>query len=303
MPGLLLLPYLFLIALLHGNHRKVLMNRYIYICAFLTIAACAAYYGLREANYPGYWQLVKKSEFNRFSGKGIEWHVQAFDFYLQNFVAQKRYFVLIYLLPVTFATFYAAGRLQTKRIFLYLWIIIAGYFLFISIPPVKLEWYDAPLYPLFALVFGIFVHEICSKWIRKPGYAPYLIVASSAIVCWPHYRHILEKTRFIPEKVVDFEREGLVMRQLAQAKPAETTYTVLVETKKEVHLDQVKFYQRSFEQERGAKIGFKDRVWGLRASEKVLFAQERWADSVRVHFPAALVLFESAQGKLLELKR
>jgi hypothetical protein len=93
------------------------------------------------------------------------------------------------------------------------------------------------------------------------------------------------------------------MRQLAAAKPAEITYTVLINKKKEVHLDQVKFYQKALQQQRGADIQFKDQMSDLSVGEKVLLAQNRWADSVRLHFPASVVLFESAQGKLLELNK
>ena len=245
MPGLLLLPYLFLISLLHGNYRKVFFNPSAYVYAALAVGACVAYYALREAHSVGYWELVKKSEFNRFSGKGIEWHVQPFHFYFSNFTEQKRYFFLVYLLPLTLSSFFITSSVQIKRVLVYFWIITLGYFLFISIPPVKLEWYDAPLYPCFAILFGITVHE----WMKKIAasnqhWMPAGSVALSLLLCFPHYHYTWQKIHYSADKIADFERPGLVMRQFAKAHPDSTDYTVFIDKRKVEHLDQVKFYQK-----------------------------------------------------------
>ena len=301
MPGLLLLPYLLIISCLPENYRRVFFNKSLYFYATLTMAACLAYYVLRELDYPGYWDLVKKSEFNRFSGKGVEWHQQPFNFYLKNFTEQKRYFFLIYLLPLTLLTFLTGRYAPTRRVFLYICLITLGYFLFISIPPIKLEWYDAPLYPLFALLFGIATkHGVESLAGRHPWW-PLVMVALSLALCWPHYRYTWREIQYSPGKTVDFEREGLVMRQLSVEQPLIRDYTVFIDKRKVEHLDQVKFYQKAFAHDWQANILLKDKVAELHPGERVLVAQPRFADSIRLYFPAADTIFAIPEGALIRI--
>ncbi len=303
MPGLLLLPYLFIISLLHGNYRKVFFNRSAYLFAGLTLIACAGYYALREMHDAGYWDLVRKSEFNRFSGKGIEWHIQPFDFYLMNFIEYKRYFFLVYLLPFTLFTFLVSRSAQVKRIFLYVCMITVGYFLFISIPPVKLAWYDAPLYPLFALLFGITAHAVITRLLEhQPKWAPLAIVAASLVLCLPHYRTTWKNIHFDPAQTVDYEREGLIMRQLAETRPELLSYTVFIDKRKVEHLDQVKFYQKALAHDRQANILFKDKTNELTHGELVLVAQPRFMDSISVYFPVQDTILETPQGRVVRLR-
>ena len=304
MPGLLILPYLFIISLLHDNIRKVFWVREVYIFAAAAILLCAGYYALREWNHPGYWTLVKQSEFNRFSGKGVEWHIQPPLFYLENFVVSKRYYPLIFFLPFTLAGFLWIRPGALRRVFTYSWIIAAGYLAFISIPPVKLEWYDAPLYPFFALLFGISVSEGAQKLSEKTLHvsALWLSVAITAALCFLPYQHIWEKIQYAPEKMADFEWEGVFIRQLQEAHPERLDYTILKQVKHPEHLDQVKFYQKTFEYHFGAPIRVESNWRNVRAGEHVLVSQPTLSDSLRQQFPAAVVEYETQYGKLWLLK-
>jgi 4-amino-4-deoxy-L-arabinose transferase-like glycosyltransferase len=304
MPGLLILPYLFIISLLHGNHKKVFPISEVYVFAGAALLLCAGYYLLRDWNHPGYWELVKKSEFNRFSGKGVEWHVQPPLFYLENFVAAKRYYPLIYLLPLTLAGFWFIRPGQMRRMFLYCWIIAAGYLTFISIPPVKLEWYDAPLYPVFALLFGIAVSEGASRLserIKVPAVAAIALVIT-LLCCWGPYRHIWKKIHYAPENMSDFEWEGVFIRQLQEAHPEWLDYVILKQVKHPEHLDQVKFYQKTFEYRFSAPITVESDWQNIRAGQRVLVSQPALSDSIRSRFPTASVEFETAYGKLWTIR-
>lgn len=304
MPGLLILPYLFIITLLHGNFRKVILAKEAYIFAALVISLCIGYYALREWQAPGYWALVKQSEFNRFSGKGVEWHIQPPLFYLENFVANKRYFPLIFLLPFTLAGFVWIRPGSLRRVFTYCWIIVAGYLTFISIPPVKLEWYDAPLYPFFALLFGISISEgarsLSEKMPRMS--AALLSLAFTAVLCFLPYQRIWEKIQYTPEKMADFEWEGVFIRQLREAHPEWLNYTILKQVKHPEHLDQVKFYQKTFEYRLGAPVQVESNWRSVKAGERVVVSQPALSDSLKQQFPASVVEYETPYGKSWLLK-
>lgn len=305
MPGLMLLPYLFIISLLHGNYKKVFPVKEVYFVAAAALLFCAAYYWIRDMNHPGYWELVRKSEFNRFSGKGVEWHKQPAMFYLENFVVSKRYFPLIYLLPLTLSAFFFVRQQRLRAVLMYAWIIVAGYLLFISIPSVKLEWYDAPLYPFFALLFGIAVSEGASKIadrIKMPSSASALALFLTLACCFVSYRNIWQKVQYAPEKMSDFEWEGVFIRQLQEAHPDWLDYVILKKVDHPEHLDQVKFYQKTLNYRLSAHLTVESDWSKIHAGQQVLVSQPALSDSIKSHFPHASVRFETGYGKLWDVK-
>ncbi len=303
MPGLLLLPFLFIISLLNGNYQKVFRYRAVYISAALALLACAGYYVLREMNSPGYWELLKKSEFNRFSGVGVAWHKHPASFYFQNFTELKRY-PLIWALPLTLTAFFTAQSQKTRRFFGYCTVIVAGYLAFISWPPVKLEWYDAPLYPFFALMFGVAVSE-GAEWIekwQKRRLAWGIALIAAAACCQYPYRLVWEKIQYSPDKMADFEREGVFIKQLQAAHPDWLNFTMLKSVKHPEHLDQLRFYQKTFQARFGVPLAVATDFKSLQSGGQVLVAQPAQIDSVFRHFPGAEVLFQTDYGRLIQLK-
>ena len=303
MPGLLLLPYLAIIALLPHNYRKVLPYKSLYLYGAMALLACAAYYVLREWQTPGYWALVKKSEFNRFSGEGLAWHKHDAWFYLRNFTELKRY-PLIYWVPLTLPAFFLLRPGQLRRFFGYCWLIAAGYLAFISWPPVKLEWYDAPLYPFFALIFGLAVSESAGWAARKLGWRTDWIAALgiTLLLCWQSYGLVAEKIDYQPAKMADFEREGVFINQMLREHPDWLDYAVLKKVKHPEHLDQVKFYQKSLLQRFGVQIAVYTDFKEAAAGQRVLVSQPEQADSLLLRFPATQTLYATEYGRLLLLK-
>ncbi len=303
MPGLLLLPFLGLIALLPKNYRKVLPYRSLYLYGGLALLACASYYLLREWQTPGYWALVKKSEFNRFSGEGLAWHKHDAWFYLRNFTELKRY-PLIYFLPLTLPAFFLMGPGAIRRFFGWCWLIAAGYLAFISWPPVKLEWYDAPLYPFFALIFGLAVAEAAGWLARKFQGVPDWAIAPgiALLLCWRSFLLVAEKIEYQPDEMADFEREGVVINQLLQEHPDWLDYAVLKKVKHPEHLDQVKFYQKSFRQRFGVQMPVYTDFKEASVGQKVLVSQPDQIDSLLQRFPGTQTLYSSEYGRLLLLK-
>ena len=94
----------------------------------------------------------------------MPWHEHGFGYYFKNFVTLRTYFPWIFLVGAAIA--YVLYFLKDKplREHTIRWIILAlGYLLLISIPAVKLEWYDAPVYPFFAMILGSVFGHLSSK--------------------------------------------------------------------------------------------------------------------------------------------
>lgn len=78
-------------------------------------------------------------------------------------------------------------------------------------------------------------------------------------------------------------------------------FAVVKTVKHPEHLDQVKFYQKTWKTRFGVDIGIVTDPQTLSAGQIVLIAQPATLEAVRARFPAASVLFESPYGQLLDL--
>lgn len=122
------------------------------------------------------------------------------------------------------------------------------------------------------------------------------------LLCFKSSQYIWEKTTYHPTKMaLEWEAEGVVMKQLFTAWPGEKDYTVFRKVTDEVHLDQIKFYKKMYSARNGYKIDIKRELTALKSNEKVLICQNNWLDSIQ-HIFQIEILFESEQGKLILLK-
>jgi hypothetical protein len=149
--GLLFLPGLFVYLVLSRQFLEIFKKQTIYwgLCALFV--GIAGYYALAEWTHPGYlqavWQMELLPRFQNADGKYLKperWH------YLNLLVKEQR-FPFWYLLPFCL---WATWKSETKASFMLLiWSVALSFSLIMSFG-VWYDWYDAPLYPLWALIFG-----------------------------------------------------------------------------------------------------------------------------------------------------
>src|SRR5205814_1663873 len=103
---------------------------------------------------PGFLKAVWENELGGRYMNTLENHNEPFWFYWNNFI-DNRYIPWIYLLPASMiiSLFNNSKRIRDFAAYLSLCTII--FFLTISLGKTKLFWYDAPMYPMMALIIGI----------------------------------------------------------------------------------------------------------------------------------------------------
>ncbi|MEP6648032.1 MAG: glycosyltransferase family 39 protein, partial [Saprospiraceae bacterium] len=186
--------------------RKVLVSIKFLTALFGSFLICLSYYFLRESLQPGYLSLMFHSEFLRMFSNVMPWHEHGFGYYFRNFVTLQTYTPWIYFLAS--AVGYSLFILKDQFIKTHLtrWIILGlGYLLLISIPADKLEWYDAPVFPFFAMIIGVVAVHLFRN-ISPPF--KYLWVVPIAFLFW-------RKLSFICKDVLphhQFENEGYMLR-------------------------------------------------------------------------------------------
>lgn len=152
--GLFLLPGVAIEIIRRGRLVPMLRQPATWAAAVLAVGPPALWYGLREHVAPGYWNAVWQNELGGRMMGALEQHAFPWYWYLISFVTQQ----FLLWTPWVLAAAWALARRPTRRPahrFLTLAAWSGGVFLaVISAASTKLAWYDAPIYPLLALVLG-----------------------------------------------------------------------------------------------------------------------------------------------------
>ena len=152
--GLFLLPGLAIEITRRGRLLPLLRLPATWLAVGLALAIPALWYGWREHVAPGYWHAVWENELGGRMLGNLEQHASPWYWYLTSFVTQQ----FLLWTPWVLLSGWALGRRPFQRPahrFLTTALWSGGIFMVvISTASTKLAWYDAPIYPLLALVLG-----------------------------------------------------------------------------------------------------------------------------------------------------
>jgi 4-amino-4-deoxy-L-arabinose transferase-like glycosyltransferase len=145
--ALLVVPGIALGAVLLGRWREVLACRRVWLAAAASVVPVLAWYVVREAAAPGYLAAVRDLELRRMVTT-VEHHLHPPWFYLQG-LAWGRFLPWLFLLPLPFLV---PIERSVRRLAIFAGTVAVSQLAVISLSRTKLVWYDAPFYPLAALV-------------------------------------------------------------------------------------------------------------------------------------------------------
>ncbi len=244
--------------------RNVLLSVKFWIGALVSIAICMLYYVIRQSMQPGYLEMTWHSEYMRMFKNVMHWHEQPFNYYFKNFVTLKFYIPWIFFLMASILYSLFIVKQKFIKDHLLRWIILAlGYMVLISIPAVKLEWYDAPAYPFFALILGVVACHI--TW-NLPAKWKFLWLVPIAFILWRKINFIL--IDISPRH--PFEFEGAILRQTNVDK--NTKVFMPVETKE--HRLQLDFYRKLKLNETGEEVEVLETADQLKVGDRVIVRNE-----------------------------
>ena len=152
--GLFLLPGVAIEIIRRGRLVPLLRQPAAWAAAVLAMGPPTLWYGLREHAAPGYWHAVWQNELGGRLLCALEQHAFPWYWYLTSFVTQQ----FLLWTPWVLAAAWALARRPTHRpahrfLTLAAW-SGGGFMAVISAASTKLAWYDAPIYPLLALMLG-----------------------------------------------------------------------------------------------------------------------------------------------------
>jgi len=206
--GLLILPALFIYLLIQKKF-FVFKDKWVYIDLLLCISVIGGYYFAREYYTPGFLYAVWENELGGRYMSTLEGHKADFMYYY-NMLTDYHYANWYWLLPCGMAVGFFIKDEKIRRITLFATLIAVSYWLIISCSETKIEWYEMPLFPFFALIVAVIIYTVFTFLKNMPeitnllsfNTAPYIFLF---IVFLSPYEKIIDKV-YMP-KEYDWDKE------------------------------------------------------------------------------------------------
>ncbi len=244
--------------------RKVFWSKQFLLGGILTAGICLFYYISRENIQPGFISLAWHSEYLRMFSNVMPWHEHGFGYYFKNFVSLHTYTPWIFFLFAGIGYSLFILKNKSAKDHLVRWIIISlSYMLLISIPADKLEWYDAPVYPFFALILGTLAGQLTSTTSKRWQYIWLLPIL---LILW-------RKIDFIRSDIQPrhpFEYEGAMLRQIEDV----DAIKVFMPVQTPEHRLQLDFYRKIIFQKTGNEVKVIDSTNNLLTGDHILVSSE-----------------------------
>jgi 4-amino-4-deoxy-L-arabinose transferase-like glycosyltransferase len=251
---LFITPFLIIIFILIKPKDVLKLKFYIIPLSFILIFVL--YYFLREQLAPGYFGAVVEKEFLKVKAENFEWWVKPFEYYfltLKNLQFNHYYSITLFICAYVFLFIRRIKTQQTMayNTFIFTFIASVSFLTIISIPPVKLDWYDAPALPLLSILttIGLFIaiDDISGLLsIKYPSYKVYISYACYLLISvYLSYSFIthFKTIKFSNENVYDMEIESYFLHSNDKAY---FPICVYLQPKHDEHLDHIRVYQKMY---------------------------------------------------------
>jgi 4-amino-4-deoxy-L-arabinose transferase-like glycosyltransferase len=228
--GLLLLPGLFLFALLQRKTLYILRRPDFYIGLASFVLVIGGYYLLREKYNPGYLEAVRQNELGGRYLNTLEENRHPFLYYVKMLTRYRYKDWALFIIPAWVVGFYHSNY-TIRKITLFTLLCAVSFELIISSAATKLSWYDLPVYPFLAIQLGVFFY-IVWQWIKpfvEKSRIPSFIVAAVLIgilVRVPFLRAMDHIYRFKePPPEVESHKQGYFLQDQIRKNKDLTNYT------------------------------------------------------------------------------
>lgn len=168
--GLLFLPVLALYLVF--TYKKIRTSIGFMLPTFIAgLIVASSYYLVRELVHPGYLKVIWANEMGGRYLSTIEGHSHDFWYYYYNLI-HYRFDSWYWLLPVGSLMGILSRSTEVRQLTIFSISVIITYWLIISSSQTKLEWYDAPMYPLMAMLPAIAIYQVFQLISRLRSYDP-----------------------------------------------------------------------------------------------------------------------------------
>jgi 4-amino-4-deoxy-L-arabinose transferase-like glycosyltransferase len=156
--GLLFLPGLATYIILRYKEFKDSF-RFVFLTFTGGLIIASAYYLIREYVHPGYLEIVWNNELGGRYLQTLEGHRHNFWYYYYNFI-NYRFEHWYWIIAVGMFMGFMSRSQKIREVTIFSTIVAITYWLIISFSKTKLEWYDAPMYPMMSMISAIGIYQV-----------------------------------------------------------------------------------------------------------------------------------------------
>lgn len=182
--GMTALPGIFAWIVYTGKMKITFQKKGFYMALFSFLIFVIGYYWLRNHLTPGYIKAVVDNEIGGrlHRQEALNQKSLPFYFYFQIMVTESRFFMWLFVLPISIVYILIRSKGETKKTGVFFIFIFLSISILLGLSKTKLEWYDAPLYPFMAIIIGM---SFCI-FIRQNSMKYGLLFI--CIFCWPYWK-------------------------------------------------------------------------------------------------------------------
>lgn len=244
----LFIPGLLIGLLMSKNRQSIITSNAFFIIPLVCVLIIAGYYWLMDTLVPGYTSQVLFSEYKRAYADIMPWHRQPFGWYFDN-LFNGRFTPYAYLVLPAIVTGCIICKGIAKKVFILFSIVSLTYLLFISIVPDKLEWYDLPAYPLFALLIGVTLYELLKRISQK--FAPAIAIGCCCMAAIPVYYCYKKITG--NKEIYEAGKIVYCLQEILKTRPPQR-FIVLYDDNDPLHYLHLDFYRKAYQNSANIRI-------------------------------------------------
>ncbi|MEZ4774093.1 MAG: glycosyltransferase family 39 protein [Bacteroidia bacterium] len=281
--GLFLVPGMIFWLITQRQLLPVLRDRRTWKALGLYLVIIGGYYLYREVDYPGFLKGMWKGELGGHYLTTRDGHLWPFYWFAARLYTHK-YLPWLFFLPVGIFLIFQPKSGSLSRYGSLVFFGAMSWLLVISFSKTKLEWYDATLYPLMAMLvgFGLYrLYEGGKNWMEKSGVLMQSIWAGLFVFTFFFTPGFAVMKKVYQPHDIDYpgERYGYLVKQVEKQIPELKKYTILHEG----HSTHALFYQLT-RNEKGFEISREKSVSEARVGEMIMACQPEVIRYLKEHF-------------------
>jgi 4-amino-4-deoxy-L-arabinose transferase-like glycosyltransferase len=268
--GLFFCPAMLLYSLYKKQFVALLKTRDFWLAIAAFVISVGSFYVIREIEHPGFWKFIVKGELGgrylgTLNGHNFPWYWYAVRLYKIKFMPW------LLLLPVGIGLMITDKNRRLADFGVLMTLAGITWMTVISTAQTKLEWYDASLYPVMAMLVGYVLYrayQLVMSYvpIKSNALRSGLTVLIFILVFAFPYKKIIEKV--YQPKDIDYpgERYGLLISQVKNKYPDLKEFTIQYNS----FSTHILFYQLVYNQHRGYHISRIDKPEEARVGMTVM---------------------------------
>ncbi|MCW3125329.1 MAG: hypothetical protein JWO03_987 [Bacteroidetes bacterium] len=303
--AMMIMPALLVYTLIQKKLVTLLRSKEFYISALTVVVFGMGYYVLREHYNPGYMQAVYDNELGGRFIKTNDGHEGPFWYYIQHISEAEKIWISFFVIGIL--SLFSKRENPLRPLLVFCVVVVFLFVTVISVSATKLDWYDAPMIPFFAIISGIGAYVIIDSLFNIGGDKVFLwrkiaAVMALLVIAAPGYIDIIYNDQSIAESSWDGDAFNMshYLRQRDRSPVNMDGYKIVYN---QSHLVRIIKCETKVLEYKGQKVELV-RINKLREGDIVLTGQANVRDSINALFTHQTLetYYNVEKWKLLERK-